>query len=168
MPALLYLFSLTNLVIGSGAFLIGGVLQQVSDSLGVSVAAAGQAMTAYAMATALLAPLLLVATGHWSRRSAAVLGLVLFAAGNAVCALAPGLTTLLAGRALMGLGAVFTPLSAGVAVVLVEPATARPGAGAGVPRHRPQLRGRHPARRLARRCISAGAGRSPGSAWRRC
>ena len=56
MPPLLYFFALCNLVIGSGAFVLGGILEPLSQSLGVSVAAAGQAMTAYALATAVLAP----------------------------------------------------------------------------------------------------------------
>jgi DHA1 family inner membrane transport protein len=45
-----------------------------------------------------------------------------FAAGNALCALAPGFTVLLTGRVLMGVGAMFTPIAAGIAVALVEPA----------------------------------------------
>lgn len=122
MPRLLILLSFANLVIGTGAFLIGGILGPMSASLGVSVPMAGQAMTAYAIATALLAPLLLALTGSWTRRHALLLSLGLFALGNAVCALAPNFSVLLAGRVLMGMGAAFTPLAAGLAVALVEPA----------------------------------------------
>jgi DHA1 family inner membrane transport protein len=121
-PRLLWLFSFVNLIIGSGAFVIGGILGPMSQDLGISVPAAGQAMTAYALATALLAPLLLLATGDWPRKHALVLALALFAAGNLVCALSTGLVTLMAGRVLMGLGAVFTPIAAGIAVALVAPA----------------------------------------------
>ena len=122
MPRLLYLLALCNLVLGTGAFLINGILTPVSESLGVSVAAAGQAMSVYALSTALLAPLMLVATGRWPRRRALVFGLLLFALGSGVCALAGNLTVLLLGRALMGVGAMFTPLAAGIAVATVEPA----------------------------------------------
>ena len=122
MPPLLYLLAICNLVIGTGAFLLTGVLQPVATSLGTSVAAVGQTMTAYALATALLAPVLLVATGHWSRRAALQAALALFAAGLLLCALSGTLATLLAGRVLMGAGAVFTPISASIAVTLVEPA----------------------------------------------
>ena len=121
MPHLLYLFSGVNLVIGTGAFVLSGILGLVASDLGLSVAAAGQAITAYAVSTAVLAPLLLLATGGWSRKRALLLALVLFAAGNAVCAWATDLPTLLAGRVLMGLGASFTPLAAGIAVSLVQP-----------------------------------------------
>lgn len=122
MPRLLYLLMLCNLVLGTGVFVLGGILEPVAASLHVSVAAAGQAMTAYAISTALLAPLVLVATGRWRRRNAFVFGLVLFAAGNLLCALATNLPLLLAGRALMGMGAITTPISGGIAVALVAPA----------------------------------------------
>lgn len=122
MPFVLYLFALTNLVIGTGAFVLTGVLQPLADALAVSVAAAGQAMTAYALASALLAPLFLLATGRWPRKRAILLALLLFAAGSALCASAGSLAVLLLGRILMGTGAVFSALAAGVAVAMVEPA----------------------------------------------
>ena len=122
MPRLLYLFALCNLVLGTGAFVISGVLVPISDDLQVSVAAAGQAMTVYALSTAVLAPIALVLTGAWPRRRALWFGMGVFALGNLVCALAPSLPVLLAGRAVMGVGAMFTPVAAGIAVALVEPA----------------------------------------------
>jgi DHA1 family inner membrane transport protein len=122
MPRPLWLFSLVNLVIGTGAFVIGGLLGPLAHDLGIGVPTAGQAMTAYALSTALLAPLVLLSTGGWPRRNALLLALALFAAGNVLCALAHSLTALLVGRVLMGLGAVFTPISAGIAVALVQPA----------------------------------------------
>ena len=121
MPRLLWLFTFVNLVIGTGAFVIGGILAPLASALDVSVATAGQAMTAYALSTALLAPLVLLATGRWSRKRALLLALGLFAAGNVLCALANSLAALLIGRVLMGLGAVFTPISAGIAVASVPP-----------------------------------------------
>jgi len=122
MPRLLWLFTAVNLIIGSGVFVIGGILTPIAADLGVGVPAAGQAMTAYALANALLAPLLLLATGAWPRKRALLLALALFTAGNLVCAIADSLVLLLAGRVLMGVGAVFTAMAAGIAVALVEPA----------------------------------------------
>jgi DHA1 family inner membrane transport protein len=118
----LALFSLGNLVIGTGAFILAGILGSISADLGVSVPAVGQAMTAYALSTALLAPLLLVLTGNLKRKQAMALALALFAGGNLVCSLAPNLTVLLAGRVLMGAGAMFTPIVAGLAVAGTPPA----------------------------------------------
>jgi DHA1 family inner membrane transport protein len=122
MPPILYFFALCNLVIGSGAFVLGGILQPMSLSLGISVAAAGQAMTAYAVATAVLAPLLIILTAGWPRKRAVQLALALFTAGCLVCALAPNLPLLLLGRVLMGAGAMFTAAASALAVSMVVPA----------------------------------------------
>jgi MFS transporter, DHA1 family, inner membrane transport protein len=122
MPPILYLFALTNLVVGTGAFVLTGILKPISDDLGVSVAVAGQAMTAYAIASAFLAPFLIVATGTWQRKRAVVLALVLFLAGSVVCVLSPNFATLLGGRVLMGIGSVYSALASGLVVAMVPPA----------------------------------------------
>ena len=122
MPRLLYLLALCNLVIGTGAFVPAGILANIAAALNISVAAAGQMMTVYALSTAVLAPLALVLTGGWPRRRALWVGMAIFAAGNTVCALSDALPMLLLGRVLMGIGAMFTPVAAGIAVALVDPA----------------------------------------------
>lgn len=122
MPPVLYLFALCNLVIGSGAFVLGGILVPLAASLNISVAAAGQAMSAYAIATAVLAPLLIVVTARWSRKSVIQLALGLFAAGCLICALSDRLAVLLLGRMLMGAGAMFSAAASALAVSLVAPA----------------------------------------------
>jgi DHA1 family inner membrane transport protein len=121
-PPLLLLFSAVNLVIGTAAFAVTGILAPIAEGLGVGVPAAGQAMTVYALATALLAPWVLLATGRWRRRSVLLLALGLFTAGALVSAVAGSLAVFLAGRVLMGVGAVFTPAAAGIAIALVDPA----------------------------------------------
>jgi DHA1 family inner membrane transport protein len=79
MPRLLILFSLVNLVIGTGAFVISGILKPISADLQVSLSATGQAMTAYALSTAVLAPLMLVLTRRWPRKHAMLLALAVLA-----------------------------------------------------------------------------------------
>ncbi|MBC7611022.1 MAG: MFS transporter [Polaromonas sp.] len=122
MPRILYFFALCNLVIGSGAFVLGGILQPMSVALGISVAAAGQVMTAYAVATAVLAPALIILTARWPRKRAIQLALLLFTAGCLLSALAPSLLVLLLGRVLMGAGAMFTAAASALAVSMVAPA----------------------------------------------
>jgi DHA1 family inner membrane transport protein len=122
MPRLLYLFSAINLIIGSSAFVLASIVEPLARDLGVSVASAGQATTAYAMGTALLAPALLLATGGWPRKRVLLLALALLSLGNALSALSHHLAVLLAARVLMGAGAVFVAVAAGIAVALVAPA----------------------------------------------
>ena len=121
MSPLLCLFALVNLVIGTGAFVIAGILKPIADDLHVSIPATGQAMTTYALATAILVPVALVLTAKLSRKRAMHLALTLFTLGNVVCALSTSLPALLAGRVVMGVGAMFTPLAAGLAVTIVAP-----------------------------------------------
>jgi predicted MFS family arabinose efflux permease len=118
LPRLLHLFGLVNLVIGSAAFMNAGLLVPMAQSLGVGVAAVGQAMTVYSLTTAVLAPAFLVATARLAPRSALALALALFALGNVATALAPDLATLLGARVLMGCGSAATALMAGLAVAI--------------------------------------------------
>lgn len=121
MPKLLWLFSLVNLIIGTSAFAVTGILTEIAEGLGVSVPAAGQAMTAFALSTAVLAPALLVLTGAWPRRRVLLFAMTVFTAGCVVSALAPHLPWLLAGRVLMGMGAVYIATAAGITITLVPP-----------------------------------------------
>lgn len=122
MPALLYFFAFCNLVIGSSAFVLSGILEPVSQGLGVSLAASGQAMTAYALSTAVLAPLIIMATAKWSRHGGIALALALFSLGCLISALAPSLTWLIIGRVVMGAGAMFSAIASATAVGMVTPA----------------------------------------------
>jgi predicted MFS family arabinose efflux permease len=121
MPALLYFFALCNLIIASSAFVLGGILEPVSQALNVSLAATGQAMTAYALGAAVLAPMLILATGRWSRRATILLALGLFSLGSLASALAPSLVWLMIGRVIMGAGVMFTAAASATAVSLVAP-----------------------------------------------
>jgi MFS transporter, DHA1 family, inner membrane transport protein len=116
---LLALLCIGNLVVGSSAFVIPGIVDVIAADLAVPAAAVGQAMTTYALSTAFGAPLLLVATGGWPRKHALLLALAMLVLGNAICALAPSLPWLLLGRFVLGLGSMFTPLAASLAVAAV-------------------------------------------------
>lgn len=122
MPAIIYLFTLTNFIIGTGAFAVSGILQPIGDAFGVSVAVAGQAITVYALASAFLAPLAMVATGKWPRKRAIMAALGIFLLGTLLCIASTGFAMLLLGRTLMGVGAMFSALAAGVAVAIAPPA----------------------------------------------
>lgn len=118
---LLLLFSGVNLLIGSAAFMNTGLLEPMAESLGTSVAAVGQTTTLYAVATAVLAPVVLTLTGRLSRRAALASVFAVFTLGNALATFAPDLSTLLLSRLLMGAGSATTALMAGLTVGLVAP-----------------------------------------------
>ncbi len=123
LPAFLWLVALGNLVVGTGGFVIGGMIEPLSRSLGLSVAAAGQLMTVYAIANAIGAPMLIALTSRYEARRVLPLALVALGLTNALSALATSFGELAAARVLMALAAgVFTATGSAMAVALVAPA----------------------------------------------
>lgn len=53
---------------GTDAFIIAGLLPEISGSLGASLVTAGQMVTVFALTYAVGSPLLVTATANWSRR----------------------------------------------------------------------------------------------------
>lgn len=90
-------------VIGTSEFLIAGLLPQVSADLRVSVGAAGQAVTAYALGVVIGGPIVTALTIRLPRKALALGLMLLFAAGSAISALAPSYEVLLAGRVVSSL-----------------------------------------------------------------
>lgn len=122
LPWRVHLLATGAFAVGTSAYVVAGVLPAVSAELGVSVAAAGQLTTAFALAYALGAPVLAVVTGGWERRWLLVAALVTATVGNLLCALAPTYPLLLAGRVVAALGAaVLTPGATAVATQITGP-----------------------------------------------
>lgn len=108
--------------IGTDSFVVAGILAQVSASLGVSVAIAGQMVTLYALSYALLSPVIAAAAAHWPRKRLLLTGLVVFVLGNVITAVAPSIELVLASRLLAGLGAaMFSPAASATGASLVPP-----------------------------------------------
>jgi predicted MFS family arabinose efflux permease len=109
-------------VIGTGAFVIGGLLNEIAGDLGTSVATAGQLISGYSLALALGAPLLAGLITRFERRTLIVAGLLLFGVLHFVAAAAPGYGSLVIERVLTGVAAaVVTPQSVAAAGSLVPP-----------------------------------------------
>lgn len=122
LPAWLMVLFAALVATGTDELVIAGVLPSVAADLNVSVGVAGQLVTAFAVAYALGTPLIAVLTDGFSRRGILLVGLIVFASGNAGAALASGYLVLLAAR-------VVTALAAGV-VTSAAFATAAAGAPA--------------------------------------
>ncbi|MGJ8603126.1 MAG: MFS transporter [Marivita sp.] len=121
---LIALLSACNFVIGMGAFVVIGMVPLLATDLDISTAAAGGAMTVYALSYAVLSPLLVSLTGHIGRRRVIAAGMVVFALGAALSAIAPNVTVLYIARALAAAGAgVVTPVGAAVVAALAPKTT---------------------------------------------
>jgi MFS transporter, DHA1 family, inner membrane transport protein len=87
-------------VVASDGTLIVGLLRQIADSIAVSPATAGQAVTVFAAVYALGVPLLIRAARYVGRKQLLLTALALFAFANAATAAAPSLLALLGARIL--------------------------------------------------------------------
>lgn len=119
-PLPLLALALSAFAIGTKEFVIVGLLPSVAVDTGTSLSQAGLLVTGYALGVALGAPPLAALTARASPYQALLGLMLLFIAGNALCAMAPGYGWLMAGRIVASLthGAFFG-LGATVAASLV-------------------------------------------------
>ena len=123
MPPVIWAFLAGNFVIGTGAMMVAGMMNQLASDLQVSVAQAAQLLTAFAIVCGVGAPIFAAVLTRYSRRTVLTGSLLLYAAGHALAALTHSYVLLLAIRAFCGVGAaIFTPQAAAAAGTLVAPA----------------------------------------------
>jgi len=113
--------ALAAFAIGTEAFVIAGLLPAIAADLQVSISAAGQLVTAYALVYAVGSPILAVMLNNIDRRTVLMLALTWFIAGNLLAVVASGFPLLLASRMLMALGAgLCMPTALGVSVAVAS------------------------------------------------
>ena len=114
--------ALGTFAIGTGSFVLAGLLGGVAEDLSISVATAGQLITLYAVVYAVGSPVLVTITSRVTRRRLLILSLAVFAVANAAAVAIPSFGPLLASRIVAACAAaVFTPTSAAVAATLAPP-----------------------------------------------
>ena len=89
--------------IGTGEFVIMGLLPEVATDIEISIPQAGHVISAYALGVVVGAPMLAVAAATWGRRALLVALMLAFALGNFASAAAPGYLSLNALRFLTGM-----------------------------------------------------------------
>jgi predicted MFS family arabinose efflux permease len=120
-PALAAL-GFANFVVGTGTFVVAGLLNEIAAGLGASVAAVGQVIAGYALALSIGAPLLAWLATRVDRRLLLALALAAYALLHGAAALAPDYAWLAAIRVVTGFAAaVVTPQSVACAGLLVPP-----------------------------------------------
>lgn len=118
----LWVLCFGNLVIGTGALMMIGMLPVMARDLAVPPAAVGQLIAAFAITIAVSGPFLGGFTSRMDRRTLLTLSLALYGLGHLAGAIAPGYFTLLALRIATALvGTLFTPQAAATAGLMVDP-----------------------------------------------
>lgn len=76
--------------IGTGEFVIMGLLPEVASDVGITIPAAGHLISAYALGVVVGAPVLAVLAARWPRRALLIALMVFYALANVATALVPG------------------------------------------------------------------------------
>ena len=114
--------SVGSFAVGTGTFVVTGVLTDIAEDLSVSVANAGLLVTVFAVTFAVGSPVLVSTASGIGRRRLLVGALVLFALANVAAALAPSFPVLLGARIVAACGAaIFTPVASALAASLAPP-----------------------------------------------
>jgi predicted MFS family arabinose efflux permease len=122
LPTVLWSLLFGNFMIGTGVMVVPGTLNEISASLEVPVAAAGQLISAGALLMCLGAPLMAAVVAGWDRRRLLALSMVWYGAMHLACTLAPNFAALLPLRVLTMIApAIFTPQAAACVGLLVPP-----------------------------------------------
>ena len=120
LPKVLWALLFGNFVIGTGVMIVPGTLSVISQSMSVSVAVAGQLISAGALLMCIGAPLFASVVAGWDRRRLLALSMLWYAALHALCALMPDFSSLLIVRVLTMISpAIFTPQAAACVGLLV-------------------------------------------------
>ena len=123
LPRSLWALLFGNFVIGTGIMVVPGTLNDISQSLGISIASAGQLISASALLVCLGAPIFATLIGNWDRRRLLTLCMVWYGVLLTLCATMPSFATLLPLRVLAVIpAAIFTPQAAACVGLLVTPA----------------------------------------------
>jgi MFS transporter, DHA1 family, inner membrane transport protein len=119
----LFILALGTFAIGTEGFVIAGVLPLIATDLRVSVAAAGQLVTLFALAYGIAAPVMATLTASVPRRALLVTAMTVFTAANVGAALAPSYLWLALARVLAAVSAAaYTPAAGAVAAMTADPA----------------------------------------------
>ena len=102
-PPALYALAIGAFGIGTTEFVLMGLLQQVSTSLGVGIATAGLLISGYAFGVFAGAPAITLATRRLPRKTVLLGLMAIFTLGNLACALATSYAVLMAARVLTSL-----------------------------------------------------------------
>lgn len=120
LPPVLWALLFGNFVVGYGVSAVPSTLPDISTSLNVSIAQAGQLITTSALVVAISAPLVAAVVAGWDRRRLLTLTMCWYGLLQLACASMPSLGSLMVVRMVSMISpAIFTPQAAACAGMLV-------------------------------------------------
>ncbi|WP_226528748.1 MFS transporter [Metabacillus niabensis] len=101
----IYILALISFLVGTSEYIISGILDHIADSLGITLAAAGQLITIFSLVYAIFTPILMALTSGMDRRKLMIVSLGFFVIGNILAFVLPGYPLFILSRIVMALGA---------------------------------------------------------------
>ncbi len=116
------MLALITFMVATTEFIIAGILDKVAASANVSVSAAGQLITVFAIANAIGTPVVMMSTAKMDRRKLLMLSLAILVLGSVLTFALPGFGFLIFSRILLALGSgVFVTIAKTIASNLAPP-----------------------------------------------
>ncbi|MEJ8546200.1 MFS transporter [Brevibacillus borstelensis] len=100
-----YFLALVSFLVGTSEYVISGILDKISETLGISVTLAGQLVTIFSFVYAICTPVLMALTAKWERQKLLVSAMGIFVLGNVLSFVLSGFELFVAARVIMALGA---------------------------------------------------------------
>jgi MFS transporter, DHA1 family, putative efflux transporter len=111
-----------SFLVGTSQYIISGVLDKISLSLNISVASAGQLITAFALSSAVVTPILAILLSRYSRKTQLIIAITIFLIGTFFTPLISDFHLLLLARVIAGIGSsFFVVISFSIAANLAKP-----------------------------------------------
>ncbi|PRS38368.1 MFS transporter [Bacillus sp. NMCC46] len=100
-----YTLAIVSFLVGTSEYIISGILDNISESLGITIAAAGQLITIFSLVYAIFTPVLMALTSGMNKRKLMLFSLSIFILGNILAFVLPGYKLFIVSRIIMALGA---------------------------------------------------------------
>lgn len=100
-----YFLAIVSFLVGTSEYVISGILDQISDTLGISITLAGQFVTVFSFVYAICTPILMALTAKIERQKLLVGALGIFVLANILSFVLPGFGLFVLARVIMALGA---------------------------------------------------------------
>ncbi|WP_174806949.1 MFS transporter [Paenibacillus elgii] len=101
----IYFLAIVSFLVGTSEYVISGILDKISDTMGISITSAGQLVTIFSFVYAVCTPILMALTAKIERQKLLVGALGIFVAANILSFVLPGFGLFVLARVLMALGA---------------------------------------------------------------
>ncbi|OMI24531.1 MFS transporter [Bacillus haynesii] len=101
----LYLLGLGAFLTGTAELVVAGILNIIANDLNISIALAGQLITAYSLAFAIGTPILVSLTSRMERKKLIIISLIVFIIGSLISYISSGYFILMVSRIILGLSA---------------------------------------------------------------